>query len=95
MSKSEYDSHLTRKQVAGTVLRAIGTPADFLWRCSAGEGVTVERLERAIHIVADMIMKHDRPRLITTIRRLEAERDRLRNETDPMEYAKQILLRTA
>jgi hypothetical protein len=53
--------------------------------------VTVERLERAIRIVADMMVKHNRPGLIVTIRRLEAERDRLRNETEPIAYAKQIL----
>jgi hypothetical protein len=89
-----HDLH--RKQlIADAVLRAIGTPADFLRRCSVGKGVTVERIERAIHIVADMMVKHDRPGLMATIRRLEAERDRLRNETDPMEYAKQILRLTA
>ena len=53
--------------------------------------VTVERIARAIRIVADMMLKHKRPGLIVTIRRLEAERDRLRNETDPLEYAKQII----
>jgi len=53
--------------------------------------VTVERIDRAIRIVADMMLKHKRPGLIVTIRRLEAERDRLRNETDPLEYAKEIL----
>ena len=53
--------------------------------------ITIERLERAIRIVADMMVKHNRPGLIVTIRRLEAERDRLRNETDPIAYAKQIL----
>jgi hypothetical protein len=53
--------------------------------------VTIERIERAIRIVADIMVKHDRRRLMDTIKRLEAERDRLRNETDPIEYAKQIL----
>jgi hypothetical protein len=57
--------------------------------------VTVERIERAIRTVADMMVKHGRPRLMDTIKRLEAERDRLRNETDPIEYAKQILRRAA
>jgi hypothetical protein len=54
--------------------------------------VTVERIERAIRIVADMMLKHERRGLIDTIRRLEDERDRLRNETDPLEYARQIIL---
>jgi hypothetical protein len=53
--------------------------------------LTVERLDRAIRTVADVMVKHNRPGLILTIRRLEAERDRLRNETDPIEYAKQII----
>jgi hypothetical protein len=34
---STADSHLTA--VADAVLRKIGTPADFSWRCSAGERV--------------------------------------------------------
>jgi hypothetical protein len=59
------------------------------------ETVTMARIERAIHIVADMMVKHNRPRLIVHIRRLEAELDRLRNETDPMAYAKQILSKCA
>jgi hypothetical protein len=59
------------------------------------DAITIERIERATRIVADMMVKHDRPRLMATIRRLEAERDRLRNETDPIEYAKQILQRAA
>jgi hypothetical protein len=57
--------------------------------------VTIERVERAIRTVADMMVKHRRPQLMDTIKRLEAERDRLRNETDPIEYAKQILRRAA
>jgi hypothetical protein len=55
--------------------------------------VTIERLESAITIVADMMVKHNRPSLGVTLKRLEAERDRLRNEADPIEYAKQILAR--
>ena len=53
--------------------------------------VTVERLERAIQTVAEVMLKHNRPRLKETIQILEAERDRLRAETDPMEYARNIL----
>jgi hypothetical protein len=54
--------------------------------------ITIERLESAITIVADMMVKHERRGLMVTIRRLEAERDRLRNEADPIEYAKKIIL---
>jgi hypothetical protein len=55
--------------------------------------VTIERLDRAIVIVAEMMVKHDRPRLVVTLQRLEAERDRLKTEMDPIEYAKGILAR--
>jgi cell division protein FtsL len=50
--------------------------------------VTLERLERAIQIVAEVMVRHDRRGLIDTIHRLEDERERLRNETDPIAYAK-------
>ena len=62
---------------------------------AAQSAVTLERLERAIRIVADMMVKHNRPGLIEHIKRLEAERDRLRKEADPMAYAKQILSKFA
>jgi hypothetical protein len=52
--------------------------------------VTIERLERAIHIVADMMVKHDMD-LMPNIRQLEAERDKLRQKTAHMDYAKEIL----
>jgi hypothetical protein len=55
--------------------------------------ITVERLENAIQVVADVMVKHDRRGLKVTLERLEAERDRLRHEVDPIEYAKQILAR--
>lgn len=55
--------------------------------------VTVERLERAIRVVAEMMLKHNRPRLKETIHILEAERDRLQNEIDPLEFARSILAR--
>jgi hypothetical protein len=53
--------------------------------------VTVDRLERAIHTVADMMVKHDMRQLILTIRFLEAERDKLQQETAAMDYAREIL----
>jgi hypothetical protein len=37
--------------------------------------ITIERIERAIHIVADMMVTHGLP-LRPTIRFLEAERDK-------------------
>jgi hypothetical protein len=54
--------------------------------------ITVERIERAIHIVADMMVRHGLS-LGPTIRFLEAERDKLQRETTDMDYARQILAR--
>ena len=57
--------------------------------------VTIERLDRAIDTVAQMMVNHDMPHLIDTVRYLEAERDRLRQETGAMDYAKQIIRKQA
>jgi hypothetical protein len=56
--------------------------------------VTTERLDRAIDTVADVMVKHDID-LMPTIRRLEAERDKLRQKTAAMDYAKEILRKRA
>jgi hypothetical protein len=56
--------------------------------------VTIERLDRAIDTVADVMVKHDID-LMPTIRRLEAERDKLRQKTAAMDYAKEILRKRA
>ena len=37
------------------------------------------------------MVKHDMPHLIETIRFLEAEQDKLRQQTAAMDYAKEIL----
>lgn len=55
----------------------------------------VERIDRAIDTVAEMMVKHDMQHLIATIRHLEAERDRLRQETGAMDYAKEIIRKRA
>jgi hypothetical protein len=55
--------------------------------------VTAERIERAIDTVARMMVKHDMPHLIITIRRLETERDQLRQATSAMDYAREIVRR--
>jgi hypothetical protein len=59
---------------------------------SVTSAVTVERIERAIDTVADMMVKHELP-LGPTIRFLEAERDKLLRQTSDMDYVKQILAR--
>jgi hypothetical protein len=58
------------------------------------EPVTVERLERCIQIVAYGIVRHNLPQALPTLKRLEAERDRLQRlqgEGDPIEYARRVL----
>ena len=57
--------------------------------------VTVERVDRAIGLVAQAMLDHDMGHLMVTLQRLEAERNRLLNEIDSMEYARQILRKAA
>lgn len=52
--------------------------------------VTVDRIERAIHTVASMMVKHDMD-LSPTIERLEAERDKLLRATSAMDRARNIV----
>jgi len=59
----------------------------------ADDGVKLERLESAIATVVEVMEKHNRPRLIETVRILSEEIDRLRSVTDPMVEARKILLR--
>jgi hypothetical protein len=51
----------------------------------------IERIERAIKITAAAMVRHDLPQLMPTLRRLEAERDRLVREDDPLGYARKVL----
>jgi hypothetical protein len=53
--------------------------------------VTVERIERAIATTAYCMAEHNLPQLLPALKRLEAERDKLITEGDPIEYAKRIL----
>lgn len=57
--------------------------------------VTVERVDRAIGLVAQAMLDHDMGHLMVTLQRLEAERNRLLNEIDSMEYARRILRKAA
>jgi hypothetical protein len=60
---------------------------------SALPAVTVERIERAIATTTNCMAEHNLPQLLPTLKRLEAERDKLITEGDPIEYAKRILER--
>jgi hypothetical protein len=76
--KSEYD-------------RATLVPAQGDRQLLSPAAVTVERIERGKRTVARAMVKHDMPHLIVTIRFLEAEQDKLRQQTAAMDYAKEIL----
>jgi hypothetical protein len=53
--------------------------------------ITVERLDRAITITAKAMERHNLPQLLPTLKRLEAERDKLVTEGDPIAYARRVL----
>ena len=55
--------------------------------------VTTERLERAIAATAYCMTKHNLPQLMPALKRLEAERDNLIANGDPIQYAERILKR--
>jgi hypothetical protein len=55
--------------------------------------VTTERLERAIAATAYCMTKHNLPQLMPVLKRLEAERDNLIANGDPIEYARRVLAR--
>jgi hypothetical protein len=55
--------------------------------------VTVERLENAINVTAYVMVRHNLPQILPTLKRLEAERDRLLADGDPIEHAKRVLER--
>jgi hypothetical protein len=55
--------------------------------------VTIERIDRAIAVTASCMARHNLPQLLPTLKRLEAERDNLIANGDPIEYAKRILAR--
>jgi hypothetical protein len=59
------------------------------------EPVTIERIERAINLTADCMARHAdlAHQLMPTLKRLEAERDNLIADGDPVDYAKRILAR--
>ena len=58
-------------------------------------GVTLELLERAITITAEAMARHNLPQLLPTLKRLEAERDTILMNGDPIEYAKRRSAKSA
>jgi hypothetical protein len=53
--------------------------------------VTIERLDRAIKTTADSMVRFNLPQIMPTLKRLEAERDNMIKNGDPIEYAKRLL----
>ena len=56
--------------------------------------VTIARLDNAITLTAYVMQRHNLPQLLPTLKRLENERDKLRRDGDPIEYAKRVLERS-
>jgi hypothetical protein len=52
--------------------------------------ITIERLERAIKTIAAAMVEHDLPGLLVYIRCLETERNRILQQADAIEYAKEL-----
>jgi hypothetical protein len=57
--------------------------------------ITIDRLDAAIAVTAYVMQRHNLPHLLPTLKRLEAEREKLQSEGDPIEYAKRVLERSA
>lgn len=53
--------------------------------------VTLSRLQRAINTTAYVMVRHDLPQLLPTLKRLEAARDGLLRNDDAIGYAKRVL----
>jgi hypothetical protein len=52
---------------------------------------TIERLELAINITAYAMTRHELPQMLPILKRLEAYRDELLANGDPLAYAKRVL----
>ena len=57
--------------------------------------ITIEGLERAINVTAQVMADHHDlgHQLLPVLKRLEAERDKLVAEGDPIDYARRVLAR--
>jgi hypothetical protein len=51
----------------------------------------IERLDRAIQLTARCMVNHRLPQILPTLKRLQAERDRLLQEGNALEYARRVL----
>jgi hypothetical protein len=57
--------------------------------------ITIERLKHAIAVTAYVMVRHDLPQLLPTLKRLESARDDLARDGDALDYAKRVLERGA
>jgi hypothetical protein len=62
-------------------------------RPNKDEPITIDRLDNAIAITAYCMQRHNLRQLFPTLKRLEAEREKLRADGDPIEYAERVLER--
>jgi hypothetical protein len=67
-------------------------PVPCTFRQSAD--VTIDRLDRAITFTAYAMREFGMRELLPALKRLEAERDRLAEEGDALEYADKVLARS-
>jgi len=58
---------------------------------SAADEITIDRLDRALATTARAMVRHNLTGLLPTLKRLEAERDRLLVDGNAIEYAKRLL----
>jgi hypothetical protein len=86
---AEFTQAITRAAVRE--LKTSATPR----RPSESNAAMVERLESAIRVTARCMVEHNLPQLLPTLKRLEAEHDRLLREVDAIEYAKRLLATAA
>jgi hypothetical protein len=91
---------LRREAATGKVrVCMFGIPPTYASRDNAASSVpsqsntavAIKRIERAITITADCMARHNLPQLLPTLKRLEAERDKLITDGDPIAYARRVL----
>jgi hypothetical protein len=69
--------------------RAVGTAPRLVIDNSASNQIA--RLNCAIAVTADAMVRHHLPQILPTLKRLEAESDRVASEGDALDYAKRNL----
>jgi hypothetical protein len=76
---------------ADLAVGSCGHPVGTIQFRSHPDEVTIARLDRAIQLTARCMVNHHLPQILPTLKRLQAERDRLLREGDALEYARRLL----